>query len=428
VLAGTATIAVSSNDPPRREEIVRAPEHALQRPYSEAVGMAETVTDGCLIRPFFNAPQMANDLLVLSADLLKEIFRREGLTLYFIAKVYDDEGRGVSKNVWRKALAGEPVRRSSYLAIADYLKVVPPDLLLPDRRATYEMVRPTKSDSFVAKVQAFEGALRECYQLGKLLEHTDWLIKESRSAVLEPLKLAMTLADDREATRVIWEAAEQAAHLSARAKRDVYDVLNIKGRHPADYALFVTGSVVYQTWSDIRLLSTLPIFSDDIRQEIAFYRQQSYCVIQTEIRQIAKVVQGLVSDDSVPSPRYEIDSAFHTLAIMIGKTLTSKAATVFICGASVSRIRGALSCIGQLSELAKTSSIATNDVCQKIWKEATSAYESVLGHANSLAIPRITSCLSTVASNNRYNKQAIQIWTEMVDELDSAFAAALGPT
>jgi hypothetical protein len=49
MLAATATIAVSSNDPPKGEEIVRAPEQALQQQYSQAVGVAKPVTDACLI-------------------------------------------------------------------------------------------------------------------------------------------------------------------------------------------------------------------------------------------------------------------------------------------------------------------------------------------------------------------------------------------
>jgi len=93
---------------------------------------------------------MADGLETLNAELIRRLLEEEGLTLFQLEK---RGGGGVAKNVWRRVLAGKPVRRSSRVAIASYLKVEQSSLLLLDRKATLEMVRgrsvvpPPKPDS-----------------------------------------------------------------------------------------------------------------------------------------------------------------------------------------------------------------------------------------------------------------------------------------
>jgi hypothetical protein len=81
---------------------------------------------------------MADGLETLNAELIHRLLQEDGLNLYQLEK---RGGGGVSKNVWRKVLAGKPVRQMSRVAIGSYLKVEPNSLLLLDRKATLEMVR-----------------------------------------------------------------------------------------------------------------------------------------------------------------------------------------------------------------------------------------------------------------------------------------------
>jgi hypothetical protein len=84
---------------------------------------------------------MRDDLVILNADLLNEIFRRDGRT------INDSDGVGVSKHVWRRVLSGVAVRPSSYRAIADVLKVDPPEQLLLTGGVTIDRLRRKGKDN-----------------------------------------------------------------------------------------------------------------------------------------------------------------------------------------------------------------------------------------------------------------------------------------
>jgi hypothetical protein len=84
---------------------------------------------------------MPDDRVILNADLLNEIFRRDGRT------INDSDGVGVCRHVWRKVLSGVAVRRSSYRAIAEVLKVDPPDQLLRTSGVTIDRLRRKGKDN-----------------------------------------------------------------------------------------------------------------------------------------------------------------------------------------------------------------------------------------------------------------------------------------
>lgn len=85
----------------------------------------------------------------LNADLLGEILRRDGHAL----KDFEDSPplhtnkSTVAKGTWERAVNGDKIRRSSWLEIAEYLRVKPPDLLLFEAGATYDMIVAARSSA-----------------------------------------------------------------------------------------------------------------------------------------------------------------------------------------------------------------------------------------------------------------------------------------
>jgi hypothetical protein len=75
---------------------------------------------------------MEDGLETLKADLIRGLLKKAGLTLFQLQKLRDS---GVSINVWRKVLKGKPVRPTSRVKIAEFLKVDPSTLLLLDEKA-----------------------------------------------------------------------------------------------------------------------------------------------------------------------------------------------------------------------------------------------------------------------------------------------------
>jgi RNA polymerase sigma factor (sigma-70 family) len=84
--------------------------------------------------------------VLLNADLLKKIFRREGHVLkdFEDSPVHNNKST-VAKGTWERAIKGEKVRRNSWLEIARYLRITPPDLLLEEMGATFEMIVASRS-------------------------------------------------------------------------------------------------------------------------------------------------------------------------------------------------------------------------------------------------------------------------------------------
>jgi hypothetical protein len=74
-------------------------------------------------------------LEILNKALIERLFEEYGFTRYGLGKLRHS---GVSRNVWRKALNGEPVRRTCRVKIAEFLKIDPSTLLLLEREATFE--------------------------------------------------------------------------------------------------------------------------------------------------------------------------------------------------------------------------------------------------------------------------------------------------
>jgi len=172
-----------------------------------------------------------------------------------------------------------------------------------------------------------------CYQLGKLLEHTDALIKEARFGALQPLGLAFDLSDSDECMNVLWEVAEQLSDLSPRATADMYSVFQIEERGgPVDYAVYVCGTVLFKTWSDILFLANSVVFPDELREELKYWRSQCCSVLEDEIRAIAQVGQGMAPDRE-ERLRYHLDSVYGTIAVLIGRSANSKKASSLFLGA-----------------------------------------------------------------------------------------------
>ena len=84
---------------------------------------------------------MSAGTVLLNVDLLGEIFRREG---HVLKDFEDSPGHknksAVAKGTWERAKNGDRIRRNSWLEIARYLRIDPPDLLLNETGATYEMI------------------------------------------------------------------------------------------------------------------------------------------------------------------------------------------------------------------------------------------------------------------------------------------------
>jgi hypothetical protein len=81
---------------------------------------------------------MADSFEALNAELIRQFFEKEGLTLFEV--VEKRGGGGVSKKVWLRALAGKRVQRKSRVAIGTFLKIDPTTDLLADRNAKLELV------------------------------------------------------------------------------------------------------------------------------------------------------------------------------------------------------------------------------------------------------------------------------------------------
>jgi hypothetical protein len=70
-------------------------------------------------------------LETLNKDLIRRLLQKGGITLHGLQKLRDS---GVSINVWRNVLKGKPVRPTSRVKIAEFLKVDPSTLLLLDEK------------------------------------------------------------------------------------------------------------------------------------------------------------------------------------------------------------------------------------------------------------------------------------------------------
>ena len=86
--------------------------------------------------------------VLLNADLLREVFRREGIVLkdFEDSPVHKNKST-VAKGTWERAINGEPIRRNSWLEIAKYLRVQPAALLLMEANATYDMIVASRCQS-----------------------------------------------------------------------------------------------------------------------------------------------------------------------------------------------------------------------------------------------------------------------------------------
>jgi len=84
---------------------------------------------------------MSKGSVVLNKRLLDDIMRRDG---HAFSDFDDSAGHTnkstVSKNTWKRACHGDPIRRNSWLDIAAYLDVAPPDLLLAETKTNYDDV------------------------------------------------------------------------------------------------------------------------------------------------------------------------------------------------------------------------------------------------------------------------------------------------
>lgn len=106
---------------------------------------------------------MSAGTVLLNADLLGEIFRREGHVLkdFEDSPVHTNKST-VAKGTWERAMNGERIRRNSWLEIARYLRIDPPDLLLEETGATFERIvasRPSQGDQSATGIVVKRGAL-----------------------------------------------------------------------------------------------------------------------------------------------------------------------------------------------------------------------------------------------------------------------------
>ena len=107
---------------------------------------------------------MSAGTVLLNAELLDELFRREGHVLkdFEDSPVHKNKST-VAKGTWERAVNGERVRRNSWLEIARYLRVDPPDLLLEETGATFDTIVASRSspqaDSTTSGIVVKRGAL-----------------------------------------------------------------------------------------------------------------------------------------------------------------------------------------------------------------------------------------------------------------------------
>ena len=223
----------------------------------------------------------------------------------------------------------------------------------------------------------------------------------------------------------LWEVAEETSELSPRARNDMCSAFKIEERGPVEYAVYVCGSVLFKTWSDILILASAVVFPDELRKELSYWRSQSISCLEDEIRTIAKVGLGMPLNRD-QSLQYQLHSAYGTLAVMIGRSANSiRASSLFLCGAALSRIQGSLNCINGLSRLESKTSTSLLNTRRKIWREAIKAYYSLADHALALGIDPISRSIESVQGKRRYSHKAVAIWSDLTHEWDDLFSDAL---
>jgi hypothetical protein len=222
------------------------------------------------------------------------------------------------------------------------------------------------------------------FHLGELIEETYTYVQMARFEAAEPAILAAELQDSRESTANIWDVAEDTSNLSNREIRDLKRLCDISRNDPIDYAVFIAAVPLYLTWSKIQLIGEELQLTDRFSEEASALRDASFRVIAGETRILSSIALSCQGEaKSVERNAYRVDRSMETLAVSLGYARTQGEASVFLTGAALSRIDGAISVAEELAELSISSGASKEGVVEKVLNPVQDATLAFHDHVSS---------------------------------------------
>jgi hypothetical protein len=238
------------------------------------------------------------------------------------------------------------------------------------------------------KPKSITDLAQKVFHLGELIENTYTHLQLARFDAASPALLAKRLRDSHESTAEIWNVAIETSGLSENQLREMKMLCQIFTKEPLDYAVFIAAVPLYKTWFKIKLIEKELTLSDDFSDETSALRNSSFNAISAETRSIAQKALQIKHSTQIQEHHYRVDLSYERLATTLGFSRTPTEASVFLAGAGLARINGAITVAKELQELANVSGTSMTGALERVLQPIDDTVNVLQDHINNFGLPK----------------------------------------